>query len=214
MWTKLVGALTLFMTTCAAGRVTSNVPLVLVPNDVVSAPALVVPTDTEIEHKKILAYLDFEITPESAAPLIKLFREAERNQQILLIINSPGGEIDAGNSLSSSIKHSNAAVTCVVEGRASSYALVVLQACDARGITPGSLVMIHQASSAVEGTSSDMRSAAGEVDIYTEAMFRTLMVKSKLTIDELKKHTAHGHRWWITSEEAVKLGLADAVVKQ
>jgi ATP-dependent Clp protease, protease subunit len=209
---KALMALSMFVATCCvtpmAAKKTDSVP------DVSSAVPDPTPNDdvSDGQTKRTIMYLDFEIDADSVAPFITALREAKQGEEIIILINSPGGSMSDGTNLATAIRFSQATIVCEIVGNASSEAGVVLQSCPTRVMDKAGVIMIHMASSVAAGNSSDMRTGADDLDVADMQMFAALMSRSKLTLPQLKRKTAGGRRWWILPDEALKLGLIDAIL--
>lgn len=131
-----------------------------------------------------------------------------------VIINSPGGSIDAGFAIWDQLKLASFPISTTVTGIAASMASVLALAAPKgkRFATPMSRFMIHQPaiSSIVEGQATDLEIQAREilktkdriVNLYCEATG-----KSKDIIEK-----AIDRDMWMTAEEAKDFGLIDEII--
>ncbi len=211
---KMFVAFSLFVTTCCATPLVAKKPVD--PLSDLSSASDPTPSDpvdaSEGNTKRTIIYLDFELDDTSVDPIITALRQATASDEIIIIFNTPGGEMNAGTKLATAIRFSSAKIICDVDGQASSMGGVVLQSCPVRAMEKWSLIMIHLPRSIAAGNSSDMRTGADELDIYGQQMFAMLMSHSKLTLEQLKKKTRDGKRWWLRPDEALKLGLIDQIL--
>jgi ATP-dependent Clp protease protease subunit len=133
---------------------------------------------------------------------------------ILIIINSPGGSVDAGFAIWDQVKMITSPVTTLVTGLAASMG-TILGLCAAPGrrlATPYARFMIHQPSigSIVRGQATDLKIQADEiiktrrllVDVYVEATGKDVE-----TIDEALERDR-----WMSAEEAKEFNLIDKIV--
>lgn len=133
---------------------------------------------------------------------------------ILLVINSPGGSVDAGFAIWDQVKMLSSPVTTLVTGLAASMGSV-LSLCAApkrRFATPHARIMIHQPRihGYIQGQATDLaiqaeeiiKTRKGLVDIYTKATG-----KDAKTIEK-----ALDRDRWFSSQEALDFGLLDGVV--
>ena len=151
----------------------------------------------------------------SAETLIRdVKKESKGNKKnIRVLINSPGGNIFDGLAIYNFFKGiKDRDVTMEVLGLAASMASIILQAGTMRIAAEGSMVMVHQAHSFVQGTSDEMREEADKlekieaqlVDIYSNSM--------NLSVEGVKELLAE--ETWFSAEESQKAGLVDSVVPQ
>lgn len=133
---------------------------------------------------------------------------------VLLVINSPGGSVDAGFAIWDQIKMMPFPITTLVTGLAASMGSV-LALCAPKGkrfATPRSRFLIHQPSlsSVVEGQATDLEIQALEilktkkqiVDLYCEA--------TNKSVEEIEK--AIDRDRWMSAEEALTFGIVDKLV--
>jgi ATP-dependent Clp protease protease subunit len=133
---------------------------------------------------------------------------------ILLVINSPGGSVDAGFAVWDQVHMITSPVTTLVTGLAASMGSV-LSLCAAPGrrfATPYARIMIHQPS--IHGV---IRGQATDLDIQAKEMLKTRGTlvdlyakktgKSKAVIDK-----AIDRDTWMTPQEALEFGLLDKIV--
>jgi ATP-dependent Clp protease protease subunit len=133
---------------------------------------------------------------------------------ILLVINSPGGSVDAGFAIWDQVKMLSSPVTTLVTGLAASMGSV-LSLCASpkrRFATPHARIMIHQPRihGYIQGQATDLaiqaeeiiKTRKGLVDIYTKATG-----KDAKTIEK-----ALDRDRWFSSQEALDFGLLDGVV--
>ncbi|WP_051701741.1 head maturation protease, ClpP-related [Mycetocola saprophilus] len=127
--------------------------------------------------------------------------------QIILRINSPGGEVFEGVSILNMLRAHKASVTAVVDGLAASAASVIAAGCDDVVMSPGTQMMIHSPSTIVWGNSSDMRKTADVLDNVEASLIEIYSSKA----GEKDWATLLADETWLTATAAVELGLADRV---
>ena len=133
---------------------------------------------------------------------------------ILLVINSPGGIIDAGFAVWDQATMISSPITTLVTGLAASMGSV-LSLCAEPGrrfATPYARIMIHQPSvpGTIQGQATDLAIQAKEiirtrstlVDLYSERTGK----------DKKSIQAALDRDTWMTSQEALDFGLLDGIV--
>lgn len=128
---------------------------------------------------------------------------------IHLRIDSPGGEVFAGQSMAQAIREHSANVIAHIDGLAASAASWVALAADEVVISPGGMVMIHQAQGIAIGNSGDLRETADLLDKIDAVLVagyaqETAQSENQIT-DWMTAET------WFNADEAVKHGFADRV---
>ncbi|MFN4174620.1 MAG: ATP-dependent Clp protease proteolytic subunit [Parachlamydiaceae bacterium] len=182
-------------------------------------------TFNQLEDKIDAAILDSRrifisdaIDSELASSVIRKLWYLELNdpgKPILLVINSPGGSIDAGFAIWDQFKLVTSPVTTLVTGLAASMGSVLALVAEPkkRFATPQSRFMIHQPrlSGVIQGQATDLDIQAREIlktheiliDLYQEATG-----KDRETISKAIDRDS-----WLSAEEAKEFGLISKVVK-
>lgn len=131
---------------------------------------------------------------------------------ILVIIDSVGGDAPTGISIYNFLKNHKAKVQVEIIGLCCSIS-VGLAMCANKGklrIAKNAFMMIHPASGVVCGTADEIRQGADVIDMYTNQIFDIIAERSGKTVDEISKLCAGGD-YWMTGEEAVAQGFADTI---
>ncbi len=176
--------------------------------------------DDEIERTLLLnrrLFFSDEVNQESATEAIRKLWFMELSQPgkpITLIINSPGGSVDAGFAVWDQIKMVTSPVTTLVTGLAASMGSI-LSLCAGKGrrlATPNARILIHQPSihGGVRGQASDLEIHAREIlkirsriiDLYVEASG-----KDRETISAAIERDT-----WLSADEAKEFGLIDRII--
>ena len=132
--------------------------------------------------------------------------------QLNVYINSPGGLVDEGTAIYNALKQHPAKVNTRVMGIAASIASVIAQAGDTIEMSPGSLMMIHEASALTVGTSADHRKSAEVLATMTASLAGIYAARSGKDVSHWRSLMAA--ETWFSDQEAVVAGLADSVVGQ
>lgn len=150
----------------------------------------------------------FGITAKDFAEQVKALGPVDR---INLSINSPGGAVFDGITIYNVLKSNKASVTVTVTGLAASISSLIAMAGDTIIMPENAMMMIHDPSGVVVGTSQDMRELADVLDKIKASMVRTYAGKTKMA--DAKIETLMADETWMTAKEAVAMGFADKVEK-
>lgn len=134
---------------------------------------------------------------------------AIKASSITLRINSPGGDVFDGIAIYNSIQRHKATVTAYIDGIAASAASFIAMAADRVVMSPHSQMMIHEASGLCVGNASDMQQMA---DILAKSSDNIASIYAKRaggTVEEWRARMQA--ETWLSDQEAVDLGLADAI---
>jgi ATP-dependent Clp endopeptidase proteolytic subunit ClpP len=165
-----------------------------------------------------LTYTFYEgVTEDSVKPcLAELGKWSRRfpGKPITVILNSPGGSVIAGLALYDYIlklRSDGHHVTVVVLGMAASMGGILLQAGDKRVIGKYAQVLIHEVASGSSGKIWAQDDALSFSKSLWEQLSQILAERSKLTVTQLRARALRKD-WWLTSDEAIKLGFADEIL--
>lgn len=127
--------------------------------------------------------------------------------QIILRINSPGGEVFEAMSILNMLRAHKASVLGVVDGLAASAGSVIAVGCDETVMSPGTQMMIHSPSTIAWGNAAEMRKTAEILDSVEESIISIYRDKAGQSAwgELLAAET------WYTAQQAVETGLADRV---
>ena len=128
-----------------------------------------------------------------------------------LYINSPGGNVFEGNSIYNALVRHKAKINVTIDGVAASIASVIAMAGNTITMPENALMMIHDPSALVMGTSSDMArmiKALDRIKVGFISAYQTHTDKSEDEIDEMMQNET-----WMTASEAVEAGFATDMIE-
>ncbi|WP_333583168.1 head maturation protease, ClpP-related [Lactobacillus acetotolerans] len=131
-------------------------------------------------------------------------------EDISLEINSPGGYIDAGSEIYTELMEYSGTVNAKIVGYACSAASWIALAADHVAMSPTAQMMIHRASSAATGNSSDMMSEYNALDQMDKSfvdLYSKRTGKSPEDIYQMMANTT-----WMNAKTAVENGFADEIM--
>ncbi len=163
-----------------------------------------------------IIWLGSEVRDENANAIcaqMMLLAAEDPDKDIFLYINSPGGSITAGMAIYDTMQYIEPDVATVAVGMAASMGQFLLSSGTKgkRYATPHSRVMMHQPSSGIGGTATDVR-------IHAELIMHMKKVLAELIAEQtgksVEKINADSDRdSWFTAAEALEYGFVDHVVK-
>lgn len=142
-----------------------------------------------------------------------LFLEStERNRDIQLYINSPGGSVYAGLGIYDTMQFISPDVATICVGMAGSMSAVLLAAGAAgkRTALKHSRVMIHQPSGAIGGQASDIEITVNEIKKLKGELYTILSDHSGKSVEQVEEDCKRDY--WLTAMEAKEYGLVDEVL--
>lgn len=161
----------------------------------------------EITHEK---WFDDDVTAKAFAEDLAALDGCD----LKLRINSPGGDVFAAQAIYNQLKDYKGRVTAQVDGLAASAATIITCAGDTVIMPENALFMIHNPLTIAVGNADEMRKTADNLDIVRDTIISVYLsrTKGKVTEDELKDMM--DAETWLTADEAVSYGFADAVTDE
>lgn len=166
--------------------------------------------------KERIIFLGSPINDDVANTIIAqlLFLASEdKNQDIRLYINSPGGVVSAGLAIYDTMQYIKPDVSTICLGLAGSMAAIIL-AGGAKGkrlALPNSEVMIHQLMGGVEGQATDIKIRAEHILKVKNKLDKILVKHTKRTLAQIDKDTDRDN--FMSAQEAAVYGLIDKVIE-
>ncbi|HSX39101.1 MAG TPA: ATP-dependent Clp protease proteolytic subunit [Candidatus Saccharimonadales bacterium] len=143
-----------------------------------------------------------------------LFLESQDpKRDISVYINSPGGEAYSGFAMYDTMKHVKNDIVTINVGLAASAGALILGAGTKgkRYALPGSFTMIHQVLGGAEGQATDVEIEAKHMlvlrDMYAAAIANDAGHEKKKVLADIERN------YWMSSDDIVKYGLVDSVMK-
>ena len=132
-----------------------------------------------------------------------------KGQDIVVHINSSGGDVFQGQAIYTALKNYTGKVTVKIEGLAASMATVIALAADKIEMTANSLFMIHSPMSNVFGNKSQMRKQINALEKVESTMLNVYTKKTKLSEDKVSLMMET--ETWLSADEALEMGFIDEV---
>lgn len=144
---------------------------------------------------------------------ILLLAAEDAEKDIYLYINSPGGSVTAGMAIYDTMQFVNNDVATVGMGLAASMGqfLLCAGAAGKRYATPHARIMMHQPSSGIGGTATDIKIQAEQIGFTKKKMAELIAFHTGQTLETI---TADSDRdRWFNAEQAKEYGFVDHVVR-
>lgn len=131
-----------------------------------------------------------------------------------IYINSPGGDVFAGQAIHSMLKRHKAYKNVYIDGLAASIASVIAMAGDTIFMPKNSMMMIHNPWTFAWGNANELRKQADDLDKIRESLIEAYLSKagnklSKETLIEIMDNET-----WLTAQECYDYGLCDELVEE
>jgi ATP-dependent Clp protease, protease subunit len=158
-----------------------------------------------------------EINADTANLIVAqlLFLQSEDSKKpIYMYINSPGGSITAGLAIIDTMNFLKPEIHTICIGVAASMGAVILSqgTKGKRFALPNSEIMIHQASTGVEGQASNIVITAEHIIKMQNKLYKMLSESSGRTIKQIEKDADRD--FWMSADAAVEYGIIDGIIEK
>lgn len=136
---------------------------------------------------------------------------AEISGDLIVRINSCGGEISEGLAIYNLLKNYNGKVTTICDGFACSIASVIFMAGQERIMPTTSMLFIHNAWTSTCGNSEELKKASEDLDKLTQPSIDIYLECSNLNVEQIKEMM--NEEVWISATEALNFGFATSITQ-
>ena len=151
------------------------------------------------------SWFDDDVTP-------KLFRDQLNagNGDIVLYVNSPGGDCVAASQIYTMLMEYKGRVTVKIDGIAASAASVIAMAGTEVLMAPTALLMVHNPLTVAIGDTEEMQKAIAMLDEVKESIITSYELKTGMSRAKLA-HLMDAETW-MNAQKAIELGFADGIL--
>lgn len=159
--------------------------------------------------------LDGEINDQTASLIISqllYLNSVDKDKDISLYINSPGGSVSAGLGIIDTMNLiSNDVITIGMGMSASMGAMILLSGAKGkRSVLPHSEVMIHQPLGGAQGQATDVLLTAKHLEKTRKILYTMIADATGKTYDEVADACERDN--YLDADEAIAFGLVDKVI--
>lgn len=144
-----------------------------------------------------------------------LFLEStDRNRDVQMYINSPGGSVYAGLGIYDTMQIVNPDIATICTGIAASMGAVLMCAGTEgkRTALHHSRIMLHQPSSAIGGQATDIEITVKEIQRVRQNLYSIISEHTGQTYDKVAEDCERDY--WMIAEEAKAYGIVDEVLSR
>ncbi len=142
-----------------------------------------------------------------------LMQQDDEKAPITVYINSPGGSADSGFAIYDALRFFKPPVRTVVTGLCASAAVMIYLAAprERRYSLPNARFLLHQPSTMVLGSASDIKISAEEIVKLRERYNQIVAQETGKSPEQVTQDADRD--FWLSPEEASKYGLVGKIVK-
>ena len=159
---------------------------------------------------KLKIYGDIIDWNESIVDFHNSMKSIDENEDLEVEINSMGGDVFLGISLSNIIKGHKGKTTTIISGIAASAASIFAVASDEVKMYNNSQLMIHNAWTLAMGNSKDLRKVADDLDKIGESVLASYTHR----VDESTAKEFLDAETFMTAKESKEHGFADIIIDE
>jgi ATP-dependent Clp protease protease subunit len=165
--------------------------------------------------KERIVFLGSEVDDTIANLLcaqLLLLESEDRERDIFLYINSPGGSVSAGLAIYDTMQYVNCDVATVCMGMAASMGqfLLCAGAPGKRFSLPHARILMHQPSGGVRGQAADIAIQAEQIIYLKRMMAERIAYHTGQTVEQIEADSDRDR--WFTAQEARDYGMIDQVI--
>ena len=158
----------------------------------------------------IFGEIDMRLAERVTAQITAL--AAESDKPIRIIINSPGGHVESGDTVHDMIRFCGVPVKVIGTGWVASSGAHIFLGADKenRLCLPNTRFLLHQPTGGVRGQASDIEIEAEEIIKMRERVNRIIARETGQTYERIEKDTQRN--FWMSAEQAVEYGIVSRII--
>jgi ATP-dependent Clp protease protease subunit len=158
----------------------------------------------------VFGEIDMRLAERVSAQLLAM--AADSDKPIRMVINSPGGHVESGDTIHDMIRFCGPSVKVIGTGWvASAGASIFLGAKkEHRLCLPNTRFLLHQPMGGVRGQASDIQIEADEIVKMRERVNRMIATETGQTYERVLKDTQRN--FWMSAEQAIEYGIVSRIV--
>ena len=158
----------------------------------------------------IFGEIDMRLAERVTAQITAL--TAESSEPIRVIINSPGGHVESGDTIHDMIRFCGVEVKMIGTGWVSSAGATIYLGAkkENRLCLPNTRFLLHQPAGGMRGQASDIQIEAEQIIKMRDRVNRMIAKETGQTVEKIVKDTQRN--FWMSAEEAVSYGLVSKII--
>ena len=159
----------------------------------------------------IFGEISMKLAREVSAELLAL--AVENDQPIRIVINSPGGHVEAGDTIHDMIRFVKPKVTVLGTGWVASAGAHIFLGVkrENRYCLPNTRFLIHQPMGGMGGKATDIAIEAKEIIRMRQRLNRVIAAETGQPLEKVERDT--DRNYWMTAEEARDYGLVTHIIE-
>ena len=151
-----------------------------------------------------------EVNDASVTAVINDINNADPSKVFYLYIDSPGGEVIAGNRLVEFLQGTDVKVEVIAQ-TAASMAAVITESVKVRHMTSTGFLMFHHIQGGASGDIEQVKARVKFAEELQAILYKIVATRLGVSIEEITRLI--GFEWFLNSDSALKANAIDDVVK-
>lgn len=158
----------------------------------------------------VFGEIDMRLAERVTAQLTAM--AAESDKPIRMIINSPGGHVESGDTIHDMIRFCGVPVRVIGTGWVASAGVSIFLGAkkEDRLCLPNTRFMLHQPAGGMRGQASDIQIEAEQIIKMRDRVNRMIARETGQTPERIAKDTQRNY--WLNADEAVEYGLVSKII--
>lgn len=167
-----------------------------------------------VDDDDLWLYQWFDVAAFSPAVVRNALKENPEGEDLILEINSCGGNTFSACEMYSLLKGAKCRTVAQIQSLAASAASIVMSGCQVVQISPVAQIMIHLPATNTSGNQEAHKASIRLLDSTTVSILNGYELKCAGKASRHKLEQLMQKESWITAQEALDLGLADVILWQ
>ena len=165
-----------------------------------------------LETRTILLFGEIDMDKAQAITGQLLVLSAESDEPIKLVINSPGGHVESGDTIFDMIRFVTAPVQVIGTGWVASAAALIYAAADKenRYSLPNTRFLLHQPMGGARGQAADIAIEAEEIIKMRRRLNEIFAEQTGQPVEKVEEDT--DRNFWMSAKEAQDYGLVNQII--
>ncbi|MDP3175600.1 MAG: ATP-dependent Clp protease proteolytic subunit [Phenylobacterium sp.] len=160
----------------------------------------------------VFGEIDMRLAERVTAQLLAM--AADSDKDIRMLINSPGGHVESGDTIHDVIRFCGPRVKVIGTGWVASAGAHIFLGAEKenRLCLPNTRFLLHQPAGGVRGQASDIQIEAEEIVKMRDRVNHMIAKETGQTFDKIVKDTQRN--FWMSAEAAVEYGVVSRIIRR
>ena len=166
-----------------------------------------------LETRTILLFGEIDMEKARAISAQLLILASESDEPIKLIINSPGGHVESGDTIFDMIRFVNVPVQVIGTGWVASAGALIYAAADKKNrySLPNTRFLLHQPMGGTRGQAADIAIEAEEILKMRRRLNEIFAQQTGQPVEKVEEDT--DRNFWMSAKEAQEYGLVGQIIE-